>query len=129
VSSAEGGTAGTPGVEQDGHEAATADGAPGRSMADEALRFDHVSMIFPDGTHAVDDVSLSVKLGEFVTIVGPSGCGKSTLLRIARARDQHRRSLFVHARAGLCLPGRHPPPVRTVGKEHRAALAELQGIT
>jgi NitT/TauT family transport system ATP-binding protein len=48
-----------------------------------ALVFDQVSMVFPDGTHALDDVSLSVAQGEFVTIVGPSGCGKSTLLRIA----------------------------------------------
>lgn len=31
---------------------------------------------------AVDEVSLSVKRGEFVTIIGPSGCGKTTLLRI-----------------------------------------------
>jgi len=48
-----------------------------------ALRFDRVSMVFPDGTHALDDITLDVQSAEFVTIVGPSGCGKSTLLRIA----------------------------------------------
>jgi NitT/TauT family transport system ATP-binding protein len=54
----------------------------GAAVAD-ALVFDHVTKVFPDGTHAVADATLTVNSGEFVTIIGPSGCGKSTLLKMA----------------------------------------------
>ncbi len=37
---------------------------------------------YPNGTHALLPVDLSVAEGEFVTLLGPSGCGKSTLLKM-----------------------------------------------
>ena len=51
-----------------------------------ALTVSGVSKTFAasDGgaVHALDDVSLEVREGEFVSIIGPSGCGKSTLFQI-----------------------------------------------
>ena len=35
-----------------------------------------------DGVTVVEDISLDIKKGEFVTILGPSGCGKTTTLRM-----------------------------------------------
>ena len=41
-----------------------------------------VTKVWPDGTVAVDRVSLDVNDGEFMVLLGPSGCGKSTILRM-----------------------------------------------
>jgi osmoprotectant transport system ATP-binding protein len=44
--------------------------------------FDHVSKHYPDGTPAVNDLSLEIGDGEIVVLVGPSGCGKTTSLKM-----------------------------------------------
>ena len=46
------------------------------------VTFDGVSKVYPDGTRAVDRMSLDIKDGEFMVLVGPSGCGKTTALRM-----------------------------------------------
>jgi osmoprotectant transport system ATP-binding protein len=44
--------------------------------------FDGVTKRYPDGTVAVDDLSLVAPTGKITVLVGPSGCGKTTSLRM-----------------------------------------------
>src|SRR5256885_15070384 len=46
------------------------------------ITLDGVGKTYPDGTVAVDSLSLDIAAGELVVLIGPSGCGKSTVLRM-----------------------------------------------
>jgi NitT/TauT family transport system ATP-binding protein len=49
---------------------------------DPIVRVRNVGLRYPNGTHALADVSLDVPKGKLVTLLGPSGCGKTSLLKI-----------------------------------------------
>jgi NitT/TauT family transport system ATP-binding protein len=96
---------------------------------DTLLDFTDVAMTFPDGTVALSGVDLTVKRGEFVTVVGPSGCGKSTLLRIASGLEtaSHGTVQVSTDRIGYVFQDATLLPWRDV-TSNVELLAELQGI-
>jgi len=53
------------------------------------FRTEHLCKLYPDGqVHALEDVGISIRRGEYAAIMGPSGSGKSTLLNILGALDK-----------------------------------------
>ena len=72
-------------------------------MAEPFLALNGLSKTYQDPqgrpVRAVDDFSLTVEQGEFVTLVGPSGCGKTTTLRIVAGFE-------IQDRGSVCLGGK-----------------------
>jgi putative spermidine/putrescine transport system ATP-binding protein len=60
-------------------------GAPGRSSGE--IRLVGLSKSFAPGSHAVQDIDLTIADGSYCCLLGPSGCGKTTILRMIAGHE------------------------------------------
>ena len=52
------------------------------------IALEQINKLYPNGFHAVKDLDLDVRDGEFMVLVGPSGCGKTTALRMVAGLEE-----------------------------------------
>ena len=67
---------------------------------------------------ALDNINLSIKKGEFVTILGPSGCGKTTLLRLIAGFQTASEGVICIAGKEITQTPPHKRPVNTVFQKY-----------
>jgi sulfonate transport system ATP-binding protein len=103
-----------------------------------AIEIQSVSKSFAvnhDVVQALSNISLSVRTGEFVSLVGPSGCGKSTLLRLLAGLEQpDTGSLLEHGRSidkpslrrGMVFQDHRLLPWLTVEQNIRLGMANIK---
>src|SRR5690349_2019458 len=88
---------------------------------DSLIRLTGIAKVFQTDeveTHALSDVHLEIKQGEYVAIAGPSGCGKTTLLSILGLLDTPSSGEYVLAGervAQLAAPERARVRNRQIG--------------
>jgi NitT/TauT family transport system ATP-binding protein len=66
------------------------------------------SVVFANGTAALDDVSVTLAARELVAVVGPSGCGKSTLVRLLAGLVAPTRGTVRTPADGIGIVFQHP---------------------
>ncbi|WP_405620751.1 ABC transporter ATP-binding protein [Streptomyces sp. NBC_00076] len=105
--------------------------AKAAETVEHAARIEHVSKSFagPAGQQLVlDDISIDVAPGEFVTLLGASGCGKSTLLNLVAGLDKPTvGSITTEGRPALMFQEHALFPWLTAGKNIELAL-RLRGV-
>lgn len=81
------------------------------------IEINNVSKFFGEKT-ALDHINLSIRKGEFVTILGPSGCGKTTLLRLIAGFQTASEGTISIAGKEITQTPPHKRPVNTVFQKY-----------
>ena len=80
-------------------------------MSDYVIEVEGVTQRYPAGKRqmrtVLNNISLRISRGEFVTIVGPTGCGKSTLLRLILGSERPAEGKVLMDGEEICEPDRN----------------------
>ena len=82
------------------------------------IRLDGVRKSYDGKVNVIEDLSLDINEGEFVTLLGPSGCGKTTILRMIGGFDKPTEGRILLDDKDISLLPPNERPVNTVFQKY-----------
>lgn len=82
------------------------------------IKINNIRKSYDGKTNVIEDISLDIKEGEFVTLLGPSGCGKTTLLRMIGGFDRQTEGEILLDDSDISVLPPHQRPINTVFQKY-----------
>lgn len=82
------------------------------------IRLNNISKSYDGKTNVIEDLSLDINEGEFVTLLGPSGCGKTTILRMIGGFDKPTAGEILLDDSDISMLAPNERPVNTVFQKY-----------
>lgn len=82
------------------------------------IELKNIRKTYDGKTNVIEDISLDIKEGEFVTLLGPSGCGKTTILRMIGGFDTPTEGQILLDGSDISLLPPNERPINTVFQKY-----------